>query len=353
MVKKNITRKPKKGKVRKTRKIVKKSRRVMKGGTRPEGIPEPDFPTAKRLLDDIGKWRKISCLKYKNGSVMVVEDSEDVHDVASCDLIKFHKTILENVLYQYIIFREPETGKLQIALTPFQTPEIGTKHMCLLLGIDEDAEVIASGELFRKGDVVSYSCMSSLFFSHMLKQLYPTISYREKSKVNPRKKLIDDAREYYEREEVLKYMKEVLPKQYTIIYAEKFESSIPLERKEFRPEEFCTLPEGERPSCLRYVTDKECETLEEHPGLGYCEAGVDFCSNLDKDTPPREGIPEEAYVYENKFDNEKANEFLLSQGKTPLPDKFRNIQFAKKVANTSKIPLDVLKSKSLAWPKPL
>ena len=119
MVKKNITRKPKKGKVRKTRRIVKKSRRAMKGGERPDGVPEPVFPTAKRLLDDIGKWRKISCLKYKNGSVMVVEDSEDTNEIASCALIKFHKTILENVLYQYIIFRDPEDGKPKIALTPF------------------------------------------------------------------------------------------------------------------------------------------------------------------------------------------------------------------------------------------
>ena len=352
MVKKNITRKPKKGKVRKTRKIVKKSRRFMKGGARPDGVPEPVFPTAKRLLRDIGQWRKINCLKYKNGSVMVIEDSEDVHDVASCDLIQFHKTMMENVLYQYIIFREPKTGKLQITLTPFQTPEIGTKHMCLLMGIDEDAEVIASGELFRRGNVVSYSCVSSLFFMHMLKRLYPTISYREKSKADPSKNLLDVAREYYEREEVLKYMKQVLPKQYTIIYAEKIESSTPLEKKEFRPEEFCTLPEGDRPSCLRYVTDGECETLAEHPGLGYCEAGVDLCSNLDKDTPPREGIPEEAYVYENKFDNEKANAFLLSQGKTPLADKYRNMGLAKQVANASKIPLDVLKTKKLVWPLP-
>jgi hypothetical protein len=347
MVKKTKKQKRRKNQVAKTTR-----RRVKKGGTRPEGIPEPVFPTVKQLLRNIGEWRKISCLKYKNGSVMVVEDSEDRNEIASCDLIKFHETILENVLYQYIIFREPEAGKLQIALTPFHTPEIGTKHMCLLMGIDEDAQVIASGELFRKGGVVSYSCVSSLFFMHMLKLLYPTISYREKSKTDPRKKLIDDVREYYEREEVLKYMKQVLPKEYTIIYAEKIESSADVERREFKPEEFCTLPEGDRPSCLRYVTDKECETLAEHPGLGYCEAGVDFCSNLDKDTPPREGIPEEAYVYENKFDNEKANAFLLSQGKTPLPDKFRNIPFAKRVANESKIPLDVLKSKSLLWPKP-
>ena len=347
-----MAKKTKKQKKRKN-KITKRTRRtVKKGGTRPEGMPEPVFPTVKQLLRDIGEWRKISCLKYKNGSVMVVEDSEDRNQIVSCDLIKFHKTILENVLYQYIIFREPEARKLQIVLTPFHTPEIGTKHMCLLLGIDEDALVIASGELFRRETLVYYSCVSSLFFMHMLRRLYPSISYREKSKTNPRKKLIDDVRDYYEREEVLKYMKQVLPKEYNIIYAEKIDQTADVERKEFTPEEFCTLPDGDRPSCLRYVTDRECETLAEHPGLGYCEAGVDFCSNLDKDTPPREGIPEEAYVYENKFDNEKASAFLVSQGKTPLADKFRNIMFAKQVANASKIPLDMLKSKELIWPKP-
>ena len=343
--------KTRKQKKRKNKITKRKERRVKKGGTRPEGIPEPVFPTAKRLLHDIGAWRKISCLKYKNGSVMVVEDSEDRNEIASCDLIKFHETIVENVLYQYIIFREPDAGKLQIALTPFQTPEIGTKHMCLLMGIDEDAQVIVSGELFRKGDVVSYSCVSSLFFMHMLNRLYPTISYREKSKTDPRKKLIDDVKDYYEREEVLKYMKEVLPKQYTIIYVGKIESTVDVERKEFKPEEFCTLPEGDRPSCLRYVTDKECEILSNHPGLGYCEAGVDFCSNLDKATSPREGIPSEAHVYEKVFDHEKVKGFLVSQGKKPMNNKFRDIAFAKQVAKTSKTPLDDLKTEQLIWPK--
>ena len=352
MSKKNInhTRKQK----RKKNKISRKTHnRVKKGGVRPEGIPDPVFPTAQELLNKIGSWRKISCLKYRNGSVMVVEDNEDRNEIASCDLIKFHSTIEENILYQFIIFRDMEEGgKPKIALTPFQTPEIGTKHMCLLLGIDETSQVIASGELFRRANVVTYSCVSSLFFIHMLKLLYPTISYRDRSKTDPSKKLIDETRYYYETEVVLDYMKQVLPKEFRITYLSKIPETPDIERKEFRPEEFCSLPEGDRPSCLRYVTDRECEILAEHPALGYCEAGVDFCSNLDKDTPPREGIPEEAYVYENRMDNEKAKAFLLSQGKTPLDDKFRNLAFAKRTADASKIPLDVLRSKTLVWPKP-
>ena len=35
-----------------------------------------------------------------------------------------------------------------------------------------------------------------------------------------------------------------------------------------------------------------------------------------------------------------------------LDDKFRNLAFAKRTADASKIPLDVLRSKTLVWPKP-
>ena len=30
------------------------------------------------------KWKKTSCIDYKKGSVMIVEDSEDVNKVAEC-----------------------------------------------------------------------------------------------------------------------------------------------------------------------------------------------------------------------------------------------------------------------------
>ena len=223
--------------------------------------------------------------------------------------------------------------------------------MCLLLGIDKDAQIISSGELFRKGKTVTFSCMSSLFFIHMLKLLYPSISTREKSKTNPSKKLIVEVREYYEREVVVKFMREALSKEYAIVYVPNIEETPELKRKEFRPEEFCSLPEGGRPTCLRYVSDRECEILSNHPGLGYCEAGVDFCSNLDKDSPPREGIPEEAHIYEKVFDHEKAKGFLVSQGKKPMNNKIKDIAFAKLVAKSSKIPLDDLKTEQLIWPK--
>ena len=93
--------------------------------------------------------------------------------------------------------------------------------------------------------------------------------------MNPRKKLIDDAREYYREKECVKIYGRFYLKEYNIIY-EKIESSADVERREFKPEEFCTLLRWHRPSCLRYVTDRECETLAQHPGLGYCEVGVDF-----------------------------------------------------------------------------
>ncbi len=55
-----MAKKTKKEKRRKNQFTKRTRKRVKKGGTRPEGISEPVFPTAKRLLHDIGKWRKIS-----------------------------------------------------------------------------------------------------------------------------------------------------------------------------------------------------------------------------------------------------------------------------------------------------
>ena len=108
MVKKNITRRPKRGKRREKKNTQKRRKGIRKGGLPPTGIPDPIFPTAEQLLRDIGLWRKISCLKYKNGSVMVVEDSEDTNNIASCDLIDFHTTIEDGILYQYVLFRDDE-----------------------------------------------------------------------------------------------------------------------------------------------------------------------------------------------------------------------------------------------------
>ena len=60
---------------------MRKTRKNKKGGgDKEQGVktPDPVFPTKEQLLIDIGNWKTISCLKYKQGSVMVVENNKDI-----------------------------------------------------------------------------------------------------------------------------------------------------------------------------------------------------------------------------------------------------------------------------------
>ena len=341
------TRKPKR-KQRKTRKV-RKSRR-QRGGT----LPTPVFPTKEKLLRDLGEWKSIHCLPYNQGSVMVVENDLDTKGIMACSLFKVDTAINPNILYQYIMYQIGDEIKLLLSPT-YASPEIGTKHKCLLQRVPDDSLILGSGELLRRHDTIFYSCMSSLFFMYMLKHLFPGL----------RKKELTDAQENYEQNIIMKFMRSALPDadESRIIYVKDINKKGNVSKgasgedivtgdvgvQILKPETFCGLPEKERPTCLRYVTNEDCSVLENHPKDGYCEAGVDFCTNMHLANAPSTVIPESAYHYDVKVDPEKANEFLKKHGKSLTANKFMNLSRAKTLANELGTP-DAIKSKTIIWP---
>ena len=340
---KRYTRKPRR-KQRNTRKI-KKSRR-QRGGT----LPDLVFPTKEKLLRDLGEWNSIHCLKYNQGSVMVVENK----GIMSCSLFKVDTTINPNILYQYILYEKNHEKELLLSPT-YAAPEIGTKHKCLLQRVPDDSLIVGSGELLRRGDTFYYSCMSSLFFMYMLKHLFPGL----------RRKELTDAQEKYEKNIMMGFMRSALPlaDESRIIYVKDINKKGNVSKgasgediitgdvrvQILKPETFCTLPEEERPTCLRYVTDEDCTVLENHPKDGYCGAGVDFCTNMHLDNAPPTVIPESEYHYDVKVDPDKANAFLQQHGKSLTANKFMNMSRAKTLAKEMGTPDDV-KSKTQVWP---
>lgn len=355
MVKK-ITRKLKKKYRRRPRKKQRKTRKVRKnrrqrGGT----LPDPVFPTKEKLLQDLGEWKTIHCLKYNQGSVMVVENDLDTKGIMSCSLFKVDKTINPDKLYQYIMYKIGDEIKLILSPT-YVAPEIGTKHKCLLQRVPDGSLIIGSGELLRHDDTIFYSCMSSLFFMYMLKRLYPTLKTKEE-------KIL--AQKNYEETEMMKFMRFALPDadESRIIYVKDINKKGSVSKgasdedivtgdvdvQILKPETFCGLPEDERPTCLRYVTDEDCRVLENHPKDGYCEAGVDFCTNRHLDNAPSTVIPESEYHYDIKIDPDKAITFLQQQGKSLTANKFMNMTTAKTLANELGIP-QAIKSKTKIWP---
>ena len=284
-----------------------KQRRKQYGG-------DPPTATKEKLLKGLGVWSSISCLPHNKGMVTVVENSEDTKGITVCRVFQIDEAIKVDKLYQYILYRDGETIKKLI--TPgFESPEVGTKHRCLLQRVPDKSLILASGELLKRDSTVYYSCMSSLFFQVMKNILFPDRATR------------NEEIKQYEEVTVGGFMREVVPYGDEVIYVKNIEPSgfsigvgetevytEPYEKPSLNPERFCEMPEGERPSCLRYVQKEDCEMLQNHPAGGYCEAGVDFCANKDMELPPKMEVPVEAYVYDHKADYDKANSFLKERG---------------------------------------
>ena len=270
-------------------------------------MPDPIFPTKEQLLEKLDVWNSINCIKYKKGSVMIVDNAKDSKHVSSCELFKLHVRIQKDILYQYILYQLD--GKNKILLTPvYVSPEIGTKHNCLLSRLEPGVNIIMSGELIRRDNTVYYSCVSSLFFIQMMPLLFPSVHGKEKHVV----------KELYERH-IITYMNMVVPKKCQVMYVKSMDFDLmgPDTRLKLDPTDFCRLSPDKRPTCLRYMTDSGCETAQHHP-TGYCNGGIDFCDNYQHDDPKLESeISEEDIVYGLSLDKGKALEYLKSHGINP------------------------------------
>jgi hypothetical protein len=337
-----------------------KTRRRQRGGQLPDPIEAEYFPTKKDLLTNIiKKWTKINCLNHNEGSVMIIENDLDTNKIAACSLFKTFKTISPNILYQYIMYHDGTEHKLLLGET-YTTPEIGTKHQCLLHRLPSEVRVIGSGELLLRDKTIFYSNMSSLFFSHIFPHIFNKLGLKAKEQNNVRK--------IYEVNNMMKYFRIAIPANIkNIIYVKdinkKTDSSTSkgaddedietgfVSAKILKPEDFCDLPEQNTPKCIRYVTNEDCEMLSGHPGDGYCGAGVDFCSNRDVKKPPTTQIPESEYIYETDIDLELSQEYLKEQGMVPNTGHmvFLDTGRAKKLAIKNN-ELDKIQKRKRVWP---
>jgi hypothetical protein len=292
---------------------------------------EPKFPTKEIVLDILSKWQTVNCVPYKNGKVMVMDNIKDTKNVSKCPVFREHKRIQKDLLYQFVLYKTGE--ERQILLVPaYDSPEVGSKHNCLVNRLPDGAELMASGELLRRENTIFYSCVSSLFFNVIWRSMFPNLHAEFRYKGAGRKEF-NNFKYYFESESVKIFLKSTTPQLCNIVYVNSIEDtgSSPVDfeksrmidtgaftRKIIDPEVFCSLPWRDRPSCLRYMHNDTCEIAQNHP-KGDCTIGVDFCSNMDRDSLEPFVIPKDRYVYEQKIDTDKATAFLEKHGQKGLP----------------------------------
>ena len=245
----------------------------------------------------LSKWSRNTCIKYKLGSVMLVENDTDVNEFDACNTPISLSGVKENKIYQYII------SDKEIKIIPtMKKNEIGSKHDCLIRHFDDDDIIISSGELIKNGNEITYSCMSSLFLS-----LMAILYVKEKLKPFERQ----DYKDNYEKnvsKEIQKYFKN-----HKINYVKNIEFG---RKRKFNPEKLCKYKNP--PKCLRYMKSKDCRNQVNKPGGPGCNVGVDFCNNLNIKSLPDVTITESQYIYKETLDMEKVKEYFKNKGKTNL-----------------------------------
>jgi len=95
-----------------------------------------------------------------------------------------------------------------------------------------------------------------------------------------------------------------------------FFKNIKNKKTKFNPEKLCKYKNP--PKCLRYMKTKDCNTQLSNPDGPDCNAGVDFCSNLNIDVLPDVVIPESKYIYKKNIDIPKVKEYFKNKGKKNL-----------------------------------
>lgn len=245
----------------------------------------------------LSKWDRKTCIKYKLGSVMLVENNTDINEFDNCNKPISLSGVKENKIYQYII-----SNKEIKIISTMKKNEIGSKHDCLIRHFDDNDIIISSGELIKNGNEITYSCMSSLFLTLM------GILYRQE-KIKPAER--QDYKDNYEKnvsKEIQKYFKN-----HKINYVKNIEFG---KKRKFNPEKLCKYKNP--PKCLRYMKNKDCRNQVNKPGGPDCNVGVDFCNNLNIESLPDVIIPESQYIYQETLDTEKVKEYFKTKGKTNL-----------------------------------
>jgi hypothetical protein len=251
-------------------------------------------PSKKEILENIDNWSRKTCIKSGEGSVLFDEDKGDNKRFGKCPIFLPSTVIKKRVLYQYILYIEKD-GNVDVKYIPTTDREIGTKHNCLIRYLKDGDKIVASGEFLVKSGKFNYSCMSSFFLD-----VFKLIS-----------KKTDTSREKWE-STVVKLFFEEWMNDYKVFY----EKDIKHEKGIFDPDKLCSIPMEQRPECLRYLKDEDCNMIADRPEGGEtdCDAGVDFCSYQDGDEIPKYIVKDADYIVEMKPDLHKMKEYLEEKG---------------------------------------
>lgn len=272
----------------------------------------------------LSKWERRSCINYKKGSVLIVENDNDINEFDKCYKPIDISKIKENIIYQYIV------SENEIKMMPaMKKNEIGSKHDCLIRHFKDNEVILASGELIKNKNEITYSCISSLFMT-----LMGILWKEEKIKVSER----ENYKQTYEKN-VSKFLKEYL-KEYTIKYIKYIESG---KLQKFNPENLCKSKNT--PKCLRYMKKGDCRNQANNPKGPDCNSGVDFCSNLNIESLTDINISESEYIYQERFDMEKIKEYYSTRGKTNLNPRALKLYISQDKLNDEEFTI-----KELIWP---
>jgi hypothetical protein len=266
---------------------------------------ETNVPTKEYLMTKDRALTTVHCIKYREGSVMITDGIDDPMDVSKCEAFKSHTRLMKDIHYQYILYEHQGSKKL-LLVPAFKSPELGTKHICILNRIPDGSKIFCSGEILRRDNNVQYATISSMYFFGIRPLLMKKVP-RDKQK---------EAEIEYSEVTVKRYIEQVLPSHLKVYHV----PAINFRLRKFNVEKMCKYNEDRRPKCLRYMYSKDCEIQQRNPNGPDCSVGEDVCSNIQKyreqdklgllvDDPVEILVPEDKYVYNKKYDERKAEIF--------------------------------------------
>lgn len=227
-----------------------------------------------KIIAKIRKDTKDICIPCEipgNKSLLITEKYENSISEGVCGLFPVIELsqIELGTIYNYILYRENmvEGQPFRIILSKlYQSPEIATKHNCLINRIPGNPIIIGAGELvLDDAGNLNYNCTSSLWFLNVFGQLFPTPKPRGLIEINGM------IREFYE-SEYIKYKLAILfdtdPK-----YIEGGLTGV-TSTLDFK--QLCELPERDN-YCLKLVDKDSCESIRECPPDG--PSVVDYCTS--------------------------------------------------------------------------
>jgi hypothetical protein len=216
----------------------------------------------------------ISCENPGNKKLLILEKYENNISEGVCGLFPVIELsqIEERTIYNYILYKNIDQP-VQILLSKlYHSPEIATKHNCLINRIPGNPIIIGAGELvLDDSGNLNYNCTSSLWFMKVFDELFPFPRPPSLRQIN------DLIKKFYESQ----YIKAILyhvffpvnPLRINVSYIKRGLTGT-TSTLDFK--KLCELPEKDD-YCLKLVDKDSCDSMTECPPDG--PTVVDYCTN--------------------------------------------------------------------------